>query len=140
MSSHGKSSSSSQDKKNIAKQFDLPERQSKIASILKQPEVYCICRSTDSTSFMIACDNCEEWYHGDCIGINEAQSKHIKRYFCDQCRLENKFLRIEYKKQKGAAAVKEKHQPPPKEKTIPPQTKEKASSNQKEKHSQSEAP
>lgn len=34
----------------IAKQFDLPERKSKIATILKQDDqAYCICRSSDSS-------------------------------------------------------------------------------------------
>lgn len=29
------------------------------------------------------CDGCEDWYHGDCIGITRKQSKLIKHYFCD---------------------------------------------------------
>lgn len=46
----------------IAKQFLLPERQSKIDTLLKQDgQAYCICRSSDSSRFMIACDSCEEW-------------------------------------------------------------------------------
>ena len=28
------------------------------------------------------CDNCEEWYHGDCIRITERESKYIKQFFC----------------------------------------------------------
>lgn len=48
----------------IAKQFLLPERQSKIDTLLKQDgQAYCICRSSDSSRFMIACDACEEWLH-----------------------------------------------------------------------------
>ncbi|CAG7816473.1 unnamed protein product [Allacma fusca] len=86
--------------KDIARQFDLPERQSKIATLLKQNDVYCICRSTDSTSFMIACDNCEEWYHGDCIGITEQDAKYIKKYFCERCQEENSSLKIAYKSKK----------------------------------------
>jgi len=31
------------------------------------------------------CDACEDWYHGDCIGITRKQSKLIKQYFCDVC-------------------------------------------------------
>lgn len=46
----------------IAKQFLLPERQSKIDTLLRQDgQAYCICRSSDSSRFMIACDACEEW-------------------------------------------------------------------------------
>lgn len=50
-------------REDIAKQFVLPERQSKIDTLLRQDgQAYCICRSSDSSRFMIACDACEEWY------------------------------------------------------------------------------
>lgn len=35
------------------------------------------------------CDGCEEWYHGDCIGITEKEAKHIKQYYCRKCKKEN---------------------------------------------------
>uniref|UniRef100_T1HMQ8 CXXC-type zinc finger protein 1 n=1 Tax=Rhodnius prolixus TaxID=13249 RepID=T1HMQ8_RHOPR len=77
----------------IARQLELPERKSKIATLLKQDgQAYCICRSSDSSRFMIGCDACEEWYHGDCIGINQKEAKHIKRYFCDRCHEEDPSL------------------------------------------------
>ncbi|XP_021961175.1 CXXC-type zinc finger protein 1 isoform X2 [Folsomia candida] len=87
-------------KKDIAKQFDLPERKSKIATLLKETDVYCICRSSDSTRFMIACDNCEEWFHGDCINITESDAKVIKHYYCPGCIADTPSLEIEYKKPK----------------------------------------
>ncbi|XP_014261827.1 CXXC-type zinc finger protein 1 [Cimex lectularius] len=82
----------------IAKQFQLPERKSKIASLLRQDgQVYCICRSSDSSRFMIGCDLCEEWFHGDCIGITEKQAKNIKQYFCDKCQSEDSTLKLVYR-------------------------------------------
>lgn len=49
---------------------------------------------------MIACDACEEWYHGDCINISERESKYIKNYFCDRCREEDPTLKTRFRPQK----------------------------------------
>ncbi|XP_014218351.1 CXXC-type zinc finger protein 1 [Copidosoma floridanum] len=88
-------------KEEIAKQFMLPERKSKIATLLKQDgQAYCICRSSDSSRFMIGCDACEEWYHGDCINITEKEAKHIKQFFCVRCREEDPTLVTRYKVKK----------------------------------------
>ncbi|KAJ8046741.1 CXXC-type zinc finger protein 1 [Holothuria leucospilota] len=48
--------------------------------------IYCLCKSSDCSTFMIACDFCEEWYHGSCVGVEEAESSRIKRYACPPCR------------------------------------------------------
>lgn len=85
----------------IAKQFLLPERQSKIDTLLKQDgQAYCICRSSDSSRFMIACDACEEWYHGDCINISEKEAKMIKQFFCMRCNGEDPTLITKWKSKK----------------------------------------
>uniref|UniRef100_A0A146M154 CXXC-type zinc finger protein 1 n=1 Tax=Lygus hesperus TaxID=30085 RepID=A0A146M154_LYGHE len=85
----------------IARQFQLPERKSKIATLLKQDgQVYCVCRSTDSSRFMIGCDLCEEWFHGDCIGISKKDAKNIKQYFCEKCQLDDPTLSIVFKSSK----------------------------------------
>ncbi|CAH1978378.1 unnamed protein product [Acanthoscelides obtectus] len=85
----------------IARQFLLPERQSKIDTLLKQDgQAYCICRSSDSSRFMIACDACEEWYHGDCIRISEKEAKNIKQYYCIRCKEEDPTLVTRWKTKK----------------------------------------
>lgn len=54
-------------------------------------DIYCICkRPYDVPRFMIACDKCNEWFHGECIGISEKQGEFIHLYFCDNCSKSNK--------------------------------------------------
>ncbi|KAI9484247.1 MAG: hypothetical protein EXX96DRAFT_600233 [Benjaminiella poitrasii] len=49
-------------------------------------KLYCICkRPYDVPRFMIACDRCNEWFHGECIQISEKQGEFIDLYFCDNC-------------------------------------------------------
>lgn len=39
--------------------------------------------------FMICCDRCEEWFHGECVGITEARGRLMERngedYICPNC-------------------------------------------------------
>ncbi|XP_003742083.1 CXXC-type zinc finger protein 1 [Galendromus occidentalis] len=62
--------------------------------------VYCICRTTDTSRFMIGCDNCNEWYHGDCISITEQFAKSISKFFCLICRTNNPSLKTIHKNEK----------------------------------------
>ena len=68
---------------------------------------YCICRSSDTSRFMIGCDLCEDWFHGDCIDITEQESRFIKKFFCPKCREKDPSLAIKYKKKKLEQAGKE---------------------------------
>ncbi|KAJ3262252.1 PHD finger protein 3 [Boothiomyces macroporosus] len=38
---------------------------------IKGQQIYCLCRQVDDGSFMIQCDDCKEWFHGNCVGIQE---------------------------------------------------------------------
>ncbi|KAF9909659.1 hypothetical protein BX616_011108 [Lobosporangium transversale] len=49
-------------------------------------DVYCICREPyDGVEFMVACDRCEEWFHGRCIGMRPQDVKKSTHYYCDTC-------------------------------------------------------
>lgn len=88
----------------IAQKFSLPERQVKVNQLVHRMDdegvIYCICRSSDCSRFMIGCDQCEEWYHGDCIGVTEHDAKSIKAFFCQFCREKDPSLQVKYKKKK----------------------------------------
>lgn len=47
------------------------------------------CKCCVLTRFMICCDRCEEWFHGDCVGITEARGRLMERngedYICPNC-------------------------------------------------------
>ena len=34
-------------------------------------KTYCICGGKDDDSFMIQCDDCEDWFHGRCVNVDE---------------------------------------------------------------------
>ena len=94
-------SSSDSDSKNFDSKKKKSELKSKLESKAKssksaKKKTYCVCKSTDGKRFMIACDNCDEWFHGDCVGVSMSLSKRIKAYFCPQCRADKKTLKIKY--------------------------------------------
>ncbi|KAF8251952.1 hypothetical protein K440DRAFT_463144, partial [Wilcoxina mikolae CBS 423.85] len=45
-------------------------------------ELYCICRKPDTGKWMIGCDGCEDWYHGECVKVKEEDGDLIDKYYC----------------------------------------------------------
>ncbi|XP_072481885.1 CXXC-type zinc finger protein 1 isoform X8 [Notamacropus eugenii] len=62
--------------------------------------IYCVCRKPDINCFMIGCDSCNEWFHGDCIKITEKMAKAIREWYCLQCREKDPKLEIRYRHKK----------------------------------------
>ena len=55
--------------------------------VLGASELYCECRQPQGGRFMISCDGCEEWYHGDCVGVRELDVPNTPdfRWYCRAC-------------------------------------------------------
>lgn len=60
-------------------------------------ETYCLCKSSIVTEFMIQCDICAKWYHGDCVGITAEESECIDIYCCIQCKKQKPASKTTYK-------------------------------------------
>uniref|UniRef100_A0A673Z045 CXXC-type zinc finger protein 1 n=1 Tax=Salmo trutta TaxID=8032 RepID=A0A673Z045_SALTR len=63
--------------------------------------VYCICRKPDINCFMIGCDNCNEWFHGNCINLTEKMAKAIRQWYCLRCQDKDPSLEIKYRPKKS---------------------------------------
>ena len=65
-----------------------PRRVNPVSSKDSSKGLFCICRQPESR-FMICCDQCGEWFHGDCIGITEAEGDRMDKddisFICNQC-------------------------------------------------------
>lgn len=47
---------------------------------------YCICRGPDDHRWMISCDMCDDWFHGECVNIDKTIGEAlIQRYVCPGC-------------------------------------------------------
>ena len=60
---------------------------------------YCICGGPDNHRFMIACDRCEDWFHGECINMDKYTGENlVQRYICPRCEVPGTGLVTRYKK------------------------------------------
>jgi COMPASS component SPP1 len=48
----------------------------------EEAELYCICRKPDNHTWMIACDGCDDWFHGSCVDMKEENAQLVDKYFC----------------------------------------------------------
>ena len=78
---------------------------------------------------MIGCDQCNEWYHGDCIRITQQEADLIKHFFCSFCQEKDPTLKIQYvSKKDGVKKDSDKKEPPKKDEKVkkePPRKEEK---------------
>ncbi|KAI1741850.1 hypothetical protein F4680DRAFT_457619 [Xylaria scruposa] len=47
---------------------------------------YCLCRGPDDHRWMIGCDVCEDWFHGECVDLDkDIGEKLVERFVCPNC-------------------------------------------------------
>ena len=79
-----KSKRSTRDKKQMDMNDDKTEMKKNNTVTIKNMSTkkYCICRTVyDENKFYIECEVCFEWYHGECVGIEE--DKQPKNFWCN---------------------------------------------------------
>ncbi|KAF9274788.1 hypothetical protein BGZ68_000365 [Mortierella alpina] len=86
LSSHEQSTEQPKDKETARA---LPSKEEKTEEQSRSKEdgaLYCICRTPyDPSRFMIACDQCDDWFHGDCVGVAEKEIDLVDQYYCKRC-------------------------------------------------------
>ncbi|KAH6605251.1 set1 complex component spp1 [Trichoderma cornu-damae] len=47
---------------------------------------YCICRGPDDHRWMICCERCEDWFHGECVHIGKDVGESlVEKFICPNC-------------------------------------------------------
>lgn len=45
----------------------------------------CRCGTVDTEKFMLQCDGCDVWFHGDCVGVSQHQAARAHDWRCRSC-------------------------------------------------------
>ena len=63
--------------------LELPEAYLLRAIIKDKGARHCVCGWPTDGRFMLCCDKCKTWFHGNCIGIEEQDIQDA--WICDSC-------------------------------------------------------
>lgn len=67
--------------------------------------LYCLCRGPDDHRWMICCEGCDDWFHGECINLSKEVGENlIEKFICPRCT--TKQFRSIYKKSCSMGACK----------------------------------
>ena len=89
---NGKKSSHSKKNKNLVEAAEDPEK-------------YCLCRGP-GVGMMVACEVCEGWFHGACVGLGIAEDslKEGDEFICGEC-TENGFPKLSTESSNGGKRI-----------------------------------
>ncbi|KAF7310946.1 PHD-type domain-containing protein [Mycena chlorophos] len=63
--------------------------------VAEDDKLYCICKTLyDEDRFMIACDQCDEWYHTNCVEMPDLVVELVDQFFCPPCIAKNPQLSL----------------------------------------------
>ncbi|KAF1733129.1 Set1 complex component spp1 [Beauveria bassiana] len=66
---------------------------------------YCLCQGPDDHRWMICCEGCDDWFHGECINLSKEVGENlIEKFICPRCT--TKQFRSIYKKSCSMGACK----------------------------------
>ena len=85
-SSSGAAGPASSASKSKATLKDLKEETKAPCNQKKKNKKKCVCNVTDHEKFMIRCDWCLVWYHGECIGVKDGDYKRGEKFKCMECK------------------------------------------------------
>lgn len=55
----------------------------------QQEELFCLCQKPyQDGTLMIGCDDCNGWFHPECIGMSKEQAEAVTFYQCPNCSLD----------------------------------------------------
>ena len=57
--------------------------------------LYCYCNYGES-GVMVNCENCNEWFHDECLGLSVAEVYNFSEFYCIECLNKNCNLSIKY--------------------------------------------
>ena len=63
---------------------------------MSKQKLYCYCNYGESGT-MVGCENCDGWFHDECLGLSEAEILNIIEFYCIECLNKNSNLSIKYK-------------------------------------------
>lgn len=73
---------------------------------IEDSPLYCLCKQPyNEARFMIECDVCKDWFHGECVGVEEYQASEIDVYHCPKCQRSHGPLQLKIKRRKDKFSV-----------------------------------